>query len=304
MLSREVQERIAADYEIEIESVKLLGAGDNGSVFRISCVGNKMPPFCVKAIGINNPSAQTEKEIAEIYYKEDKFDVKTYQDAQYYYVTTSFYAGETLESIINKFRTYTVGERMNLFLKITDEIFRVHKLGILHRDLKAENIIIDEKQRPHVIDFGRSTLVFDSSTGRALSTPHMLSLANTTNSWTSYFFYPFYQLARRWQPQTAPEYTSVISHRYGFFCEAESVGFRSDYWAVANLFARLLPEYKDWTTDIFTVEAEHRTSKYFELINKVREYITDEMVTTLACPLKIEQENEVTEERSVRAATI
>jgi serine/threonine protein kinase len=53
------------------------------------------------------------------------------------------------------------GELLELFRKICDAVHAAHKLDIVHRDLKPSNIILDEKGKPYVLDFGlaRSTLL-------------------------------------------------------------------------------------------------------------------------------------------------
>lgn len=41
--------------------------------------------------------------------------------------------------------------------KLLDTLQRIHGTGILHNDIKQENILIDESGNPYIIDFGFAT---------------------------------------------------------------------------------------------------------------------------------------------------
>src|SRR5439155_18123511 len=62
-----------------------------------------------------------------------------------------------------------------LVAKIADAVHHAHQRGVLHRDLKPGNILIDESGEPHLIDFGLAKCVEQDSgltqTGAFLGTP-------------------------------------------------------------------------------------------------------------------------------------
>lgn len=45
-------------------------------------------------------------------------------------------------------------ERLALFLAVADAIAHAHQRGVIHRDLKPDNILVDDDCQPHVLDFG------------------------------------------------------------------------------------------------------------------------------------------------------
>src|SRR5439155_24501869 len=54
-----------------------------------------------------------------------------------------------------------------------------HQRGVLHRDLKPGNILLDERGEPHVTDFGLARLINDDSSltqsGAIMGTPSYMS---------------------------------------------------------------------------------------------------------------------------------
>ncbi|MCC6428706.1 MAG: serine/threonine protein kinase [Phycisphaerales bacterium] len=46
------------------------------------------------------------------------------------------------------------GERLDLIARICDAVYHAHQKGVIHRDLKPGNILVDEAGQPKVLDFG------------------------------------------------------------------------------------------------------------------------------------------------------
>jgi eukaryotic-like serine/threonine-protein kinase len=61
--------------------------------------------------------------------------------------------GETLEDLSEQ-RVYSVEQSLRLFESIVGAIGYVHKNGIIHRDIKAENVKINSAGVPKLLDFG------------------------------------------------------------------------------------------------------------------------------------------------------
>ncbi len=66
-----------------------------------------------------------------------------------------------------------------LLVKVARAVHYAHQRGVLHRDLKPGNILIDAQGEPHVTDFGLARLLDRESsltlTGEALGTPHYMA---------------------------------------------------------------------------------------------------------------------------------
>lgn len=266
MLRKAVKKQLESDYDMSIMEIKYLSKGSNGCVCRVKCDSGES--YCVKMIPKENSSVKSECTISPVMYNTDAFKVRIYFDELHYYIITPFFVGENLASVI--LLNIAVEKREAIFANLIVCVEEMHKKGILHRDLKPENIIVNlDDNTVKIIDCGRAVAVFDDKSGKALSTPEDLSLKSTNNAW--YAFFPITQYLRRWQPQTAPEYTSTMTHYYNYKCEAEGVGFRSDYYAVANLFLQLLPEhpeFKDMINEVLKTDGLDRSRTYHDFVKK------------------------------------
>ena len=68
---------------------------------------------------------------------------------------------------------------VELLIKVCSAVHHAHQRGVLHRDLKPGNILVDEAGEPHVTDFGLSKRVEDSraltATSAILGTPEYMA---------------------------------------------------------------------------------------------------------------------------------
>jgi serine/threonine protein kinase len=71
------------------------------------------------------------------------------------YIVMELLDGETLEDLIKDHKgSFPKHELEGIFEKLLNVLERVHKFGLIHRDIKPNNIILKENNRPILIDFG------------------------------------------------------------------------------------------------------------------------------------------------------
>lgn len=97
------------------------------------------------------------------------------------YVVMEFVPGETLAQRLKRDRPNSE-EAIKLLLQICDAMQTAHENGILHRDLKASNMMIDENGNIRLVDFGLAKIVHGDKditsitmTGTLLGTPAYMS---------------------------------------------------------------------------------------------------------------------------------
>jgi serine/threonine protein kinase len=71
---------------------------------------------------------------------------------QYYFVM-EYIDGQTLNRYV-RLEKLSFREQMVLFNKICGAVTYAHQQGIIHRDLKFANILVDKRGEPHILDFG------------------------------------------------------------------------------------------------------------------------------------------------------
>ena len=73
------------------------------------------------------------------------------------YIVMEYIKGKNLKQIIReRIQPFTFDEALTLIRPCLESLGRVHDAGLIHRDFTPDNIIIDEKGRPRIIDFGSS----------------------------------------------------------------------------------------------------------------------------------------------------
>ena len=73
-------------------------------------------------------------------------------DGHPYYVM-DFVSGRPLKEYV-RLKALSLEETLALFLTICEAVQHAHQKGVLHRDLKPTNIVVDENSTPRILDFG------------------------------------------------------------------------------------------------------------------------------------------------------
>jgi serine/threonine-protein kinase len=79
------------------------------------------------------------------------------------YFSMKFVEGGQLDEVVRR-RPISVRQAAELTAKVARTVHYAHEHGILHRDIKPGNILLDEKGEPHLTDFGLARLLDSEST--------------------------------------------------------------------------------------------------------------------------------------------
>jgi serine/threonine protein kinase/tetratricopeptide (TPR) repeat protein len=71
-----------------------------------------------------------------------------------HYITMEFVPGEELKSSIRRFGQLPIGKSISIAKQICEGLAEAHRLGVIHRDLKSSNIMIDKEGNARIMDFG------------------------------------------------------------------------------------------------------------------------------------------------------
>src|SRR5215813_5112927 len=84
------------------------------------------------------------------------------RDGQCYF-SMKLIEGGQLDEVIQQ-RPISIRQAAELIAKVARTVHYAHEHGILHRDIKPGNILLDVKGKPHLTDFGLARLVESEST--------------------------------------------------------------------------------------------------------------------------------------------
>ena len=103
------------------------------------------------------------------------FDVGREEDLTY--IVMQFIEGPSLQRLIAQGEKFSVQDVTKLMESVCGALDYAHQHGIIHRDIKPGNILLDNNKRPYICDFGVARV--DTSTltqsGTAVGTPSYMS---------------------------------------------------------------------------------------------------------------------------------
>jgi len=142
-----------------------------------------------QAAALNHPNIITIHEVAE------------YENRPY--IAMEYVEGESLKNLITK-KDLSINKVIDLTMQICEGLAKAHQSGIVHRDVKPQNVLIDKDDRVRILDFGLAKLKRDA----------MLTQIGTTLGTVAYM---------------SPEQT-----------RGEEVDHRTDIWALGVVLYEML----------------------------------------------------------------
>ncbi len=95
-----------------------------------------------------------------------------------HYITMEYVPGEDLRSFMKRSKQLSVLTAVSLARQVCEGLAEAHRLGVVHRDLKPQNIMIDREGNAHIMDFGIARTMYTpemTEDGAIIGTPHYMS---------------------------------------------------------------------------------------------------------------------------------
>jgi eukaryotic-like serine/threonine-protein kinase len=95
-----------------------------------------------------------------------------------HFVSMEYFSGTTLKDIIKRDGPFSGAQGSQIAFQICDGLESAHKHGVIHRDLKSQNIIVNDHGELKIIDFGLATSIHQqgmTATGLILGTPEYMA---------------------------------------------------------------------------------------------------------------------------------
>jgi serine/threonine-protein kinase len=172
---------VAGRYQIMEE----LGRGGMGQVYKAFDTEIKE----VVALKILNPAIAGDETVIERFRNELKlarriahrsvcrmFDLGRAGDTTY--ITMEFVSGEDIKTLLRRVGQIPARRTVAIAKEVAEGLREAHHLGVVHRDLKPQNIMIDRAGSAHIMDFGIARTIQGSGftdTGIIIGTPDYMS---------------------------------------------------------------------------------------------------------------------------------
>ncbi len=95
-----------------------------------------------------------------------------------HFITMEYVPGEDLKSFIRRSRKLNIGTAVVIAKQVCEGLAEAHRLGVVHRDLKPQNIMIDKEGNSRIMDFGIARSVKGkgiTDSGVMIGTPEYMS---------------------------------------------------------------------------------------------------------------------------------
>ncbi len=94
------------------------------------------------------------------------------------FITMEYVSGQDLKGLIRQSGRLAIGTTISIAKQVCEGLTEAHRLGVIHRDLKPHNIMIDKRGNARIMDFGIARSLTGKSITRAgamIGTPEYMS---------------------------------------------------------------------------------------------------------------------------------
>jgi serine/threonine protein kinase len=167
------------------EIIEEIGQGGMGTVYK--AYDNKIRE--VVALKLLKPEIASDPEVIERFRNELKLArqvshrhvCRMYDIGEEWlsiYISMEYVAGEDLKSFIRRSGHLTEAKAVGLAKQIAEGLAEAHRLGVVHRDLKPQNVMIDKDGNAKIMDFGIARSLHTrgvTGTGVIIGTPEYMA---------------------------------------------------------------------------------------------------------------------------------
>lgn len=181
-LRQALQMATAGEYEIHHE----LGRGGMGSVFLAREIGldrlvaiKVLPPSLMFDEGLIERFKREARMVAKLHHPNIIPVYRVHHSHNLAFYTMHFVPGRSLNELLGRNRVLSLPEVERIMLEAAAGLGYAHKRGVVHRDVKPANILIDAEGHVHLTDFGIAKALVGSTqlteTGAVIGTPQYMA---------------------------------------------------------------------------------------------------------------------------------
>ena len=172
----------SGEYEIHHE----LGRGGMGSVFLAREIGldrlvaiKVLPPSLMFDEGLVVRFAREARMVAKLHHPNIIPVYRVHHSHNLAFYTMHFVSGRSLGEIMGSSRALTMQEVEKVVMEAAAGLGYAHKRGVIHRDVKPANVLLDAEGQVHLTDFGIAKALVGNTqlteTGAVIGTPQYMA---------------------------------------------------------------------------------------------------------------------------------